>query len=137
LSSWARTLDHVARVIQLASIEYRRVDGKTSPFRCYAIIEEFIRNNKTTVLLITTNAMQNYRPFESRLVGPKKASSTRIIIVEPQWNPAVERDAIEKSIGAITVLGEEQQVYVTRYVVEDSIEQVRLDLSLHASDIPN
>jgi hypothetical protein len=101
-------------------------------------MEEFIRNNKTTVLLITTNAMQNYRPFESRLVGPsQKASLTRIIIVKPQWNPAVERDAIEKSIGAITFLGEEQQVYVTRYVVEDSIEQVCLDLSLHASNIPN
>ncbi|KAL3488777.1 SNF2 family N-terminal domain-containing protein [Aspergillus germanicus] len=122
------TLDLLAKELQLASIKYQLVDGKTFPPMRATNIEEFIHNNEITALWITTGAMQNYTPSsisepESRPSDLNQKALTRIINVEPQWNLAVERDAIEKSIGATTVLGREQWVYVTRYVVEDSIEQ--------------
>jgi hypothetical protein len=47
-------------------------------------------------------------------------SVNRVFIVEPQWNPSVESQAIARAIR----LGQEQQVLVTRYRVEDSIEEV-------------
>lgn len=44
----------------------------------------------------------------------------RVFIVEPQWNPSVEDQAISRAIR----LGQEQQVLVIRYRVENSIEEV-------------
>ena len=51
----------------------------------------------------------------------------RVFIVEPQWNPSVESQAIARAIR----LGQEQQVLVTRYRVKDSIEEV--SYSLHVT----
>ncbi|CAI7571835.1 unnamed protein product [Penicillium bialowiezense] len=46
-------------------------------------------------------------------------SANRVFIVEPQWNPSVEDQAISRAIR----LGQEQQVRVIRYRMEDSIEE--------------
>ncbi|GAB1194180.1 hypothetical protein APSETT444_003421 [Aspergillus pseudonomiae] len=46
-------------------------------------------------------------------------SVNRVFIVEPQWNPSVESQAVARAIR----LGQEQQVLVTRYLVEKSIEE--------------
>lgn len=46
----------------------------------------------------------------------------RVFIVEPQWNPSVEDQAISRAIR----LGQEQRVVVIRYCVKNSIEEVIL-----------
>lgn len=43
-----------------------------------------------------------------------------MFIVEPQWNPSVENQAIARALR----LGQKQAVLVTRYVVDTSVEQV-------------
>ncbi|KAL9094080.1 MAG: hypothetical protein Q9165_003750, partial [Trypethelium subeluteriae] len=53
-------------------------------------------------------------------------TANRVFIVEPQWNPSVENQAIARALR----LGQGQQVLVTRYVIKNTIEQVR-DLSSH------
>jgi SWI/SNF-related matrix-associated actin-dependent regulator of chromatin subfamily A3 len=50
------------------------------------------------------------------------ATANRVFIVEPQWNPSVENQAIARALR----LGQEQSVQVTRYVVNKTIEQVHL-----------
>lgn len=40
--------------------------------------------------------------------------------MEPQWNPAVESQAI----GRLLRLGQEKQVRIVRYIVKGSIEEV-------------
>lgn len=47
-------------------------------------------------------------------------AANRIFIVEPQWNPSVENQAIARALR----LGQWQSVLVTRYVVNRTIEQV-------------
>lgn len=47
-------------------------------------------------------------------------SVNRVFIVEPQWNPSVEDQAIARAIR----LGQTQQVLVIRYRVKNSIEEV-------------
>ena len=47
------------------------------------------------------------------------ATANRVFIVEPQWNPSVENQAIARALR----LGQEQDVQVTRYVVTKSVEQ--------------
>ena len=47
-------------------------------------------------------------------------SANRVFIVEPQWNPSVENQAIARALR----LGQGQSVLVTRYIVNRTVEQV-------------
>ena len=47
--------------------------------------------------------------------------ATRVHIVEPQWNPAMEAQAIAQA----RRIGQTQAVTVTKYVAEGTVEQVR------------
>lgn len=49
------------------------------------------------------------------------AMANRVFIVEPQWNPSVENQAVARALR----LGQKQAVLITRYVVEQTVEQVR------------
>ena len=51
-------------------------------------------------------------------------SANRVFIVEPQWNPSVESQAISRALR----LGQGKSVLVVRYVVEHTIEQVCLSI---------
>jgi SNF2 family DNA or RNA helicase len=46
--------------------------------------------------------------------------ANRVFLVEPQWNPSVEAQAIARALR----LGQSQRVQVTRYVVMQTVEQV-------------
>ena len=48
------------------------------------------------------------------------AMANRVFIVEPQWNPSVENQAVARALR----LGQKQIVQVTRYVVKGTIEEV-------------
>ena len=43
-------------------------------------------------------------------------------MVEPQWNPMVEAQALDR----VHRIGQDRNVTITRYIVKDSIELVRL-----------
>ena len=47
--------------------------------------------------------------------------ASRIHILEPQWNPSVEAQAI----GRVLRLGQQENVAVTRYIVRNTVEEVR------------
>jgi hypothetical protein len=51
--------------------------------------------------------------------------ASRIYLLEPQWNPSVESQAI----GRIFRLGQERPVTVIRYIMDKTIEEVGLDLT--------
>lgn len=62
-------------------------------------------------------------------------AATRIFIFEPQWNPSVERQAIARAIR----IGQEKSVHVTRYVIKNTVEQVRdteVDRNSHLEQRP-
>lgn len=46
--------------------------------------------------------------------------ASRLHLVEPQWNPSVEKQAI----GRVVRLGQDRQVTVIRYITNDTIEEV-------------
>jgi hypothetical protein len=48
--------------------------------------------------------------------------ANRVYIIEPQWNPTVESQAT----GRVMRIGQQKQVHVTRYIVKNSIEEVRV-----------
>lgn len=46
--------------------------------------------------------------------------ANKVHLVEPQWNPAVEEQAIARALR----MGQTRQVTITRYVMKTTIEQV-------------
>lgn len=57
--------------------------------------------------------------FGTGAVGLNLTVANRVHILEPQWNPAVEMQAI----GRILRLGQEKNVTIVRYIVEHTVEQ--------------
>ncbi|KAJ1672506.1 hypothetical protein EV182_007046 [Spiromyces aspiralis] len=52
-------------------------------------------------------------------VGLNLACATHVFMMDPYWNPGIERQAIDR----IHRLGQTRIVTVTRYVIKDSIEE--------------
>lgn len=48
-------------------------------------------------------------------------AASRIHIVEPQWNPSVEDQAIARALR----MGQQREVMIFRYVLKNTVEQVR------------
>ncbi|KAE8323577.1 SNF2 family N-terminal domain-containing protein [Aspergillus sergii] len=117
-SCWTRTLDLIAKHLKASCIEFERIDGKTSTSQRQKILDKFDGTRTVPVLIMTTG---------TGAFGLNLKSVNRVFIVEPQWNPSVESQAIARAIR----LGQEQQVLVTRYRVENSIEEAMCSQQTH------
>jgi hypothetical protein len=62
------------------------------------------------------------RAFFSQIDRLNITAASRIHILEPQWNPSLERQAIGRAVR----LGQTKQVKVMRYITAGSIEEVSL-----------
>ncbi len=51
--------------------------------------------------------------------GLNLTAASRIFIMEPQWNPAVENQAVSRAIR----FGQAESVQVIRYVIKGTVEQ--------------
>ncbi|RMZ91158.1 hypothetical protein DV736_g1622, partial [Chaetothyriales sp. CBS 134916] len=93
-----------------AMIPYLRIDGSCPSRQRQAKLDQFARDNGRPVLIMTTGTGG---------FGLNLTCANRIFIVEPQWNPAVESQAIARAIR----LGQQNEVHVTRYVIKGTIEK--------------
>ncbi|KAJ4379321.1 hypothetical protein N0V86_005366, partial [Didymella sp. IMI 355093] len=89
---------------------FKRIDGDCPTSKRERILEDFAHDDNLRVLIMTTG---------TGAVGLNLAVANRVFIVEPQWNPSVENQAIARALR----LGQRCAVLVTRYVVESSVEQ--------------
>ncbi|KAJ0423898.1 SNF2 family N-terminal domain-containing protein [Aspergillus carlsbadensis] len=110
-SCWTRTLDLISKHLKDAKIKHERIDGKTLSTQRQKILDDFDGPEAAVPVLIMTTGTGAF--------GLNLQSVNRVFIVEPQWNPSVESQAIARAIR----LGQEQQVLVTRYRVKNSIEE--------------
>lgn len=46
--------------------------------------------------------------------------ASRVYLMEPQWNPMVEQQALDR----LHRIGQKKEVITTRYIIKDSIEEV-------------
>ncbi|KAB2568930.1 DNA repair protein rad8 [Lasiodiplodia theobromae] len=72
-------------------------------------LERFRKDSNVNVLLMTLG---------TGAVGLNLTVATRIHILEPQWNPLQESQAIGRAIR----LGQKKQVTVVRYIARNSVE---------------
>ncbi|KAF2141618.1 uncharacterized protein K452DRAFT_298308 [Aplosporella prunicola CBS 121167] len=110
-SFWKRTLDIVGDLLRDNNIPYFRVDGSLSSSARKSVLSEFQISTDTTVLLMTLG---------TGAVGLNSLSvADRLHILEPQWNPSVENQAI----GRVLRLGQKNAVTIVRYIVNNTVEK--------------
>lgn len=139
-------LDFVQLDLQKAGLRLQRIDGQTPLLQRRAAVARFSSDVACTVMLASIGsagegwaALLHIYLFlivvDYILYGLLTLILTNIIdlisachvhILEPQWNPMVEAQAI----GRVHRIGQSQQVFVTRYIVRRSIENVSYSISL-------
>ncbi|KAL2206931.1 hypothetical protein CC79DRAFT_1398786 [Sarocladium strictum] len=109
-SFWKRSLDIVSSALFEKGIQHLRVDGDITARKRNRVLKDFQIRSDFKVLLMT---------FSTGAVGLNGLTvANRIHILEPQWNPTVEAQAI----GRVVRLGQEESVTVIRYEMAKSIE---------------
>ncbi|KAI8949691.1 hypothetical protein F4801DRAFT_580228 [Xylaria longipes] len=102
-SCWTYTMDLAGRHLKDAGVEYLRIDGDTLMSKRQQILDEFDKDSVTT----GTGAF-----------GLNITAARRVFILEPQWNPSVENQAIART----TRLNQKEKVLVIRYRIEGTVE---------------
>jgi SNF2 family DNA or RNA helicase len=98
-----------------ASISYVRLDGKMSRNARTASLEAFRTDNSVLVILVSIAAGG---------LGLNLTSGSKVYVMEPQFNPAAEAQAIDR----VHRLGQKRPVTATRFIMNGSFEEKVLDL---------
>lgn len=136
-SCWTRTLNLIAWHLKRHDIPFERIDGEVSSKQRQTILEDFAADKRKPVLIMTTGTgafgwvpyplhmpvyWRSYAPANTDSFRLNLTAANRVFIVEPQWNPSVEDQAIARTIR----LGQNSRVFVKKYVVQDSVEKVTI-----------
>ncbi|GLA64998.1 hypothetical protein AtubIFM54640_006733 [Aspergillus tubingensis] len=125
-----QSLDVLGEMFDQNGISHCRVDGIMSPMKRRTMLEKFQNNSAVRVLLMTIG---------TGAVGLDNLSvASRVHILEPQWNPSVESQAIGRALR----WGQGKKIFVIRYVMEDTVEKIiesgqlrKLQISLDEREI--
>ncbi|CAH7674033.1 adenosinetriphosphatase [Phakopsora pachyrhizi] len=108
-------LDLIERRLQLAGFKLARLQGNMTPEARDRTIKYFMNNNDVQVFLVSLKAGG---------VALNLTEASRVFIMDPWWNPAVELQAMDR----IHRLGQHRPVIVTRLIIENSIESRIVEL---------
>ncbi|PSR79728.1 DNA repair protein rad-5 [Coniella lustricola] len=93
-----------------ANMRYVRLDGSMAQKSRAAVLNDFRDSDKFTVLLISLKAGG---------VGLNLTSAKRVFMMDPWWSYAVEAQAIDR----VHRMGQDEEVFVYRFIVKDSVEE--------------
>ncbi|KAI1752665.1 SNF2 family N-terminal domain-containing protein [Xylaria castorea] len=114
-SYWTSTLDLLSQLLGQSKTAYRQVDGRTSYAERSKALKAFKEDPEVVVLLMS---------IETGAVGLNLTVANKVHIVEPQWNPSVEEQAIARALR----MGQTREVTIIRYMVENTVEQNIINL---------
>ncbi|KAF2684141.1 hypothetical protein K458DRAFT_38039 [Lentithecium fluviatile CBS 122367] len=121
-TSWRLTLDILGQMLTNRGIPFLRIDGRVKMSDRLDILSKFRGDPSTPVLLMS---------IETGAVGLTLTVANRVHIVEPQWNPSVEEQAIARALR----MGQTRAVTVVRYVTENTVERNILTLQEKKSQL--
>ncbi|RFU29395.1 hypothetical protein B7463_g6915, partial [Scytalidium lignicola] len=109
-SYWTTTLDLIESMLKSESITFTRIDGEMSGKQRTKAIEKFQKDGNIQVILVS---------ITSGGTGLDLTTASRAYIMEPQWNPMIE----EQAICRIYRMGQKRPVKIIRYRIRDSFEE--------------
>ncbi|KAF1995033.1 hypothetical protein P154DRAFT_475038 [Amniculicola lignicola CBS 123094] len=109
-SSWKKTLTLFGKLLSHHDAHYAMIDGSLSLSERLKVLKDFRSPTGANMLLMTLG---------TGAVGLNLAVASRIYLLEPQWNPMIESQAIGRALR----LGQTAQVVIVRYIMEDTVEE--------------
>lgn len=109
-SSWTKTFDIIQPQLWAKSIRCVRLDGTLSTNGRANVLRVFRTEPGIRVLLATISCGG---------IGLDLTAASRAYIMEPQWNPMSESQALDR----IYRLGQLSEVTTTRYIMRESWEE--------------
>ncbi|EXJ84685.1 hypothetical protein A1O3_05355 [Capronia epimyces CBS 606.96] len=110
-SFWTYTLDLIESLLrQRGTIPYARIDGSLSRTRREQEIQRFQTDDSVRVILVSIICGGT---------GLDLTAASRAYLLEPQWNPMIEEQALSR----IHRLGQTKEVNTIRYRVRGSFEE--------------
>lgn len=111
-SGWTKSFDLIQPALTQRGIRCVRLDGSLTAARRAGVLRVFRGTPDIKVLLATITCGG---------VGLDLTAASRAYILEPQWNPMSESQALDR----IHRLGQQSEVETIRFVMRDSWEEVR------------
>ena len=114
-SGWTNHLDLIQLALTNSEINFVRLDGSMSRKNRTEALDAFANDNEVTCILVSITAGG---------LGLNLTAASRVFVMEPQFNPAQEAQAIER----VHRLGQKREVIITKYIMENSFEEKMLRL---------
>ncbi|KAH8164314.1 hypothetical protein CIB48_g3945 [Xylaria polymorpha] len=114
-SAWTSHLDLIETALDAAGIRFTRLDGKMSRPARSAAMAAFREDESIHVILVSISAGG---------LGLNLVTGNTVYMMEPQYNPAAEAQAIDR----VHRLGQKRPVRTVRYIMQNSIEEKMLVL---------
>ena len=108
-SQFTTYLDMIENKIKVAGWKHARIDGSQTIKKRGEMVEYF-QNGEAQVFLISLKAGG---------FGLNLTAASYIFLMDPWWNPAVERQAIDRAHR----IGQENKLTVYRPIIKDSVEE--------------
>ncbi|TGJ88287.1 hypothetical protein E0Z10_g413 [Xylaria hypoxylon] len=114
-SAWTSHLDLIEIALDSVGIGFTRLDGKMSRPARGAAMTAFREEDSVHVMLVSISAGG---------LGLNLVSGNTVYMMEPQYNPAAEAQAVDR----VHRLGQKRPVRTIRYIMRNSIEEKMLAL---------
>ncbi|KAK6214450.1 Phosphatidylinositol 4-kinase LSB6 [Pestalotiopsis sp. IQ-011] len=123
-SGWTSHLDLIQIALENAGIVYTRLDGKMTRIARTAAMDRFRDDPDLDVILVSITAGG---------LGLNLTAGNNVYVMEPQYNPAAEAQAVDR----VHRIGQNREVNIVRYIMENSIEEKMLDLQDKKNKLAN
>ena len=121
-SFWTKTFDILQPHLWAKSIRCVRLDGSLSATGRAKVLRVFRTDPDIKILLATISCGG---------IGLDLTAASRAYIMEPQWNPMSESQALDR----VHRLGQVKQVITTRYIMKGSFEEQVLKLQRRKQEL--
>lgn len=116
-SVWTSHLDLIEIALRANGLDgFKRLDGTMSLSQRTKTLEAFAKDDSVTILLATLGAGG---------VGLNLTSASRVIVMEPHYNPA----AVAQAVDRVHRLGQTRPVQTVLLIMKESIEEKILELN--------
>ncbi|CAI0649927.1 unnamed protein product [Colletotrichum noveboracense] len=114
-STWTSHLDLIQLALDKLEIKYVRLDGSMSRVARTQAMDTFREDDSVHVILVSITAGG---------LGLNLTAGNNVYVMEPQYNPAAEAQAIDR----VHRLGQKRPVRTVRYIMRNSFEEKMLEL---------
>lgn len=109
-SFWTTTLDLAGVALDQMHVPYTRVDGKMHAKQRQLALESFVEDPHIRAILISLRCGST---------GLNLTAANHVFLMEPQWNPMVEEQALDR----VYRIGQTKEVTTVRYIVNNTLEE--------------